>query len=103
MLNKIVSTVHHGLVRPRDGARILHGCASIIGLTLIQELPNTTLVVQGLVKTNDLAKGHGVLVNSFAPFGDVVDASIAPQNRGFGKLHLISVLLFPYSLLRIQS
>lgn len=85
MLNKIVLIVHHGLIRPQDGARILHGCASIVGLTLKKELPeNTILIYQGLVKTNNLSQGHHMLVETFSPFGDIVDASISPQNRGFG-------------------
>ena len=88
MLNKVVFIVHHGLVRPHDGARILHGCASLTGLSLIKELPNTTVAIQGLLKTNDLAQGHNMLVETFAPFGDIIDASIAPQNRGFGMLHI---------------
>jgi len=84
MLNKIVFIVHRGLIRPNDGARILHACASITGLPLLKELPNTTVIVQGLIKSNDLAHGHQLLVEAFSPFGDIVDASIAPQNRGFG-------------------
>lgn len=89
MLNKIVFIVHHGLIRPHDGARILHSCASITGLTLLRELPSTTVVVQGLIKSNDMANGHHFLVRTFEPFGEIVDASIAPHNRGFGKLSVI--------------
>jgi hypothetical protein len=81
--------VHHGLLEPYDCARILHGCASIAGLTLIKELPNTTVVVQGLLKTNDVAHGHHFLVTAFEPFGDIVDASIAPKNRGFGFVRFL--------------
>ena len=84
MLNKIVFIVHRGLIRPNDGARILHACATIVGLPLLKELPNTTVTIQGLIKSNDLAHGHQLLVEAFSPFGDIVDASIAPQNRGFG-------------------
>jgi hypothetical protein len=85
MLNKIVLIVHHGLLTPHDGARILHGCASIVGLSLLKELPNNTVVIQGLITTNELAHGHHLLVSAFEQFGEIVDASIAPQNRGFGK------------------
>ena len=84
MLNKIVFIVHRGLIRPNDGARILHACATIVGLPLLKELPNTTVTIQGLIKSNDLAHGHHLLVEAFSPFGDIVDASIAPENRGFG-------------------
>lgn len=93
MLNKIVQIVHHGLIRPHDGARILHGCASIADLPLKKELPNTIVAIHGLIKTNDLANGHHLLVEAFEPFGDIVDASIAPQNRGFGKLLLLAMRL----------
>ena len=85
MLNKIVLIVHHGLLTPHDGARILHGCASIVGLSLLKELPNNTVVIQGLIPTDELAHGHHLLVSAFEQFGEIVDASIAPQNRGFGK------------------
>jgi hypothetical protein len=88
-LNKVILLVHHGLLEPHDCARILHGCASIAGLTLIKELPNTTVVVQGLLKTNDVAHGHHFLVTAFEPFGDIVDASIAPKNRGFGFVRFL--------------
>ncbi|KAL3785906.1 hypothetical protein HJC23_008101 [Cyclotella cryptica] len=84
MLNKIVQIVHHGLIRPNDGARLLHGCASILHMQLIRELPSTTIVIRGLRKTNDLAQGHHFLVDSFGVYGDIVDASISPKNRGFG-------------------
>ncbi len=85
MINKIVLIVHHGLLTPHDGARILHGCASIVGLTLLKELPNTTVVIQGLMSTNEVAHGHHLLVSAFEQFGEIVDASICPQNRGFGQ------------------
>ena len=84
MLNRIVLIVHYGLIRPHDGARLLHACASVLGLKLIKELPNTTVIIKGLRKTNDLAEGHHFLVEVFTPFGDIVDASISPNDRGFG-------------------
>lgn len=85
MLNKIVLIVHHGLLTPHDGARILHGCASIVGLSLVKEVPNNTVVIEGLIITNEVAHGHQLLVGAFEQFGEIVDASIAPQNRSFGK------------------
>jgi len=89
LMKTIVFIVHHGLIRPHDGARILHGCASIIGLSLLEEVPNTTIVVQGLIKSNDLAQGHHLLVSAFESFGDIVDAAIAPCNRGFGFVRFV--------------
>jgi hypothetical protein len=85
MVNRIVQIVHHGLIRPHDGARLLHTCASILDMQLLKAVPCTTVVIRGLRKTNDLAQGHHFLVDSFGAFGDIVDASISPKNRGFGK------------------
>ena len=107
MLNRIVLIVHHGIIRPLDGARMLHGCASILGMDLIQNLPNTTVLIQGLVKSNDLARGHHFLTKGFAPFGDIVDASISPNNRGFGMyeniVHINSFLIFENALTNSNS
>ncbi|KAL9182880.1 hypothetical protein ACHAXT_004159 [Thalassiosira profunda] len=89
LLNKVVFIVHHGLIRPNDGARILHGCACIVGMPLLKEPPNTTIAIYGLVSTNDVAQGHHILVETFAPFGDIVDASVAPQYRGFGFVRFV--------------
>jgi len=90
LMKTIVFIVHHGLIRPHDGARILHGCASIIGLSLLEDVPNTTIAVQGLIKSNDLAQGHHLLVSAFESFGDIVDAAIAPCNRGFGFVRFVN-------------
>ena len=73
VLNKVVLLVHHGLLEPHDCTRILHGCASIVGLTLLKELPNTTVAVQGLLKTNNLVQGHHLLVTTFEQFGEIAD------------------------------
>ncbi|EED93799.1 predicted protein [Thalassiosira pseudonana CCMP1335] len=89
MLYKIVLIVHHGLIRPNDGARLLQGCASVLGLHLLKEPPKTTLIIRGLRKTNDLAQGHHFLLKEFAPYGDVVDASICPKNKGFGFVRFV--------------
>ena len=47
------------------------------------------MAVQGLLKTNDVAQGHHLLVTAFEPFGEIVDASIAPKNRGFGFVRFL--------------
>ena len=85
MLNRIVQIVHRGLIRPQDGARLIHGCASILDMRLLRELPNTIVVIRGLRKTNDLAQGHHFLVKSLGMYGDIIDASISPKNKGFGE------------------
>ena len=83
LVDKRNSTRAPRLLEPHDCARILHGCASIVRLTLLKGLPNTIAAVQVLLKTNDIAQGHHLLVTAFEPFGEIVDASIAPKNRGF--------------------
>lgn len=85
MLNRIVQIVHRGLIRPHDGARLLHGCASILDMQLLREIPKTIVAIRGLRKTNDLAQGHDFLVKSLSTYGEIIDASISPKNKGFGK------------------
>ena len=85
MLNRIVQIVHRGLIRPHDGARLLHGCASILDMQLLREIPKTIVAIRGLRKTNDLAQGHDFLVKSLNTYGEIIDASISPKNKGFGK------------------
>ena len=85
MLNRIVQIVYWGLIRPHDGARLLHGCASILDMQLLREIPKTIVAIRGLRKTNDLAQGHDFLVKSLNTYGEIIDASISPKNKGFGK------------------
>lgn len=89
MLNRIVQIVHRGLIRPQDGARLIHGCAAILDMRLLRELPSTTVVIRGLRKTNNLAQGHHFLVQSLGIYGDIIDASISPKNKGFGFVRFV--------------
>mmetsp|Transcript_18139 Transcript_18139/g.32851 ORF Transcript_18139/g.32851 Transcript_18139/m.32851 type:complete len:1071 (-) Transcript_18139:185-3397(-) len=84
ILNRIVITVMFGMTSPLQGAQIVHGCAAILGLDLLKQLPVTTLVITGMRKTNDLAQGHNFIVKAFKTFGTIEEAAIAPNNRGFG-------------------
>jgi len=59
-------------------------------MRLLRDLPNTNVLVNGLRKTNDLSQGHHFLAEKFAVFGDIEDASIAPNNRGFGFVRFVS-------------
>jgi hypothetical protein len=63
------------------------GCATIIGLRLLQEMPPLTLIIQGMRKTNDLALGMRYIKKAFKPFGPIEAAATAQSNRGFGKSH----------------
>jgi len=75
------------MMPPLQGASLVYNIATILGLDLLQELPQKTLIVTGMRKTNDLIRGHDFLVTAFTPFGDIEEAAIAPSNRGFGKSH----------------
>jgi hypothetical protein len=88
ILNRIVITVMFGMTSPLQGAQIVHGCAAILGLDLLKQLPVTTLVITGMRKTNDLAQGHNFIVKAFKTFGTIEEAAIAPNNRGFGKSNI---------------
>ena len=85
----LVTTVIIGMMPPLQGASLVYNIATILGLDLLQELPQKTLIVTGMRKTNDLIRGHDFLVTAFTPFGDIEEAAIAPSNRGFGKSSLL--------------
>ena len=72
------------MTSPLQGAHLAHACTTILGLDLLKELPQTTLVITGMRKTNDLAQGHNFILKAFKPFGKIEEAAIAPNNRGFG-------------------
>lgn len=84
ILNKIVISVMFGMTSPIQGATTVHASATILGLDLLQQLPQTTLVITGMRKTNDLSQGHNFIVKAFKIFGKIEEAAIAPNNRGFG-------------------
>lgn len=86
-------TVMFGMTSPLTGANLVHACATILGLDLMEELPQKTLVITGMRKTNDLAQGHNFIVKAFKPFGKIEEAAIAPNNRGFGTYSLLLELL----------
>lgn len=81
---------------PVQAARLAHGCAAILGLELIKELPQTILVIQGMRKMSELDQGKKVIIDAFKPFGDIEDAAIVPS-RGFGE-NLLFIHLHVFSL-----
>lgn len=85
LLNRIVNLVFYGLIPPLQGSQIVHGCATIIGLPLLHTLPETTIIIQGMLKTNNLSLGLKCINTAFKPFGDIESAAIAPNNHGFGE------------------
>ena len=74
------------MISPLQAANLVYGCANILGMDLLQELPQRTLIITGMRKTNDLKRGHDFIIRAFKPFGKIEEAAIAPSNRGFGKL-----------------
>mmetsp|Transcript_29636 Transcript_29636/g.62320 ORF Transcript_29636/g.62320 Transcript_29636/m.62320 type:complete len:842 (-) Transcript_29636:136-2661(-) len=83
VLNRVVLSVLFQISNPVQAARLAHGCAAILGLELIKELPQTVLVIQGMRKLSELDQGKKVIIDAFTPFGDIEDAAIVPS-RGFG-------------------
>lgn len=82
LLNRIVSLVFYASFPPLQASQIVHECATIIGLPLEQPLPQTTIIIQGMLKTNDLATGQKCITRAFKPFGVIQAAAIAPNNHG---------------------
>jgi hypothetical protein len=93
LLNGIVNLVFYNKIPALQGAQIVHGCASIIGLPLLRTLPQTTIIIQGMLKTNNLALGQKCIKKAFKPFGEIDSAAIAPNNHGFGKKHWFKLLV----------
>eukprot|EP00804_Cyclotella_cryptica_P030467 CCRYP_008532-RB/>CCRYP_008532-RB protein AED:0.07 eAED:0.07 QI:129/1/1/1/0.83/0.71/7/454/716 len=89
LLNKIVAYVFYGSIPPLQGSQIVHGCAKIIGLPRSRDLPQTTLIIQGMLKTNDLVLGQQCIRNAFNHFGAIEAAAIAPNNHGFGFVRFV--------------
>lgn len=75
------------MISPQQASQLVHACATILGLELLQEIPEKTLIITGMRKTNDVAQGHSFIVKAFKPFGKIEEAAIAPNNRGFGKFY----------------
>lgn len=85
MLNKMVSSVRHGVLGPDDASRAIHECASLLSLQLASDLPVTTVIITGMRK-NVTAQD---IVEAFREFGEIDDAAVASNRRGFGKLLLV--------------
>lgn len=81
MLNKMVSSVRHGVLGPDDASRAIHECATLLNLQLATDLPVSTVVVTGMRKTVTKAD----VVEAFREFGEIDDAAVASNQRGFGK------------------
>jgi hypothetical protein len=96
-LNKMVSSVRHGIIAPEEASRTIHGCAAMLGLQLAEDIPETTLIVTGMRKMVE----RGDVIEAFLEFGEIENAAVAPNARGFGKFpvdsHLFTVAFCKYS------
>jgi len=79
-LNEMVFKVRRGAISPEHASRTIHGCGAMLGLQLEENLPGTTLIVTGIRKK---AKKEDV-VEAFKEFGDIENAAMATNSRGFG-------------------
>ena len=80
-LNKMVASVRHGVLGPDDASRSIHECAALLGLQLATEIPVTTLIISGMRKTVTAED----LIDAFREFGEIMEAAVASNQRGFGK------------------
>lgn len=82
ILNKMVTSVRHGVIVAEDASRTIHEAAAILGLQLADELPVTTVIVSGMRKTTTAYEMEKVMHE----FGDIDIAAVASGKRGFGIL-----------------
>jgi hypothetical protein len=96
-LNKMVSSVRHGIIAPEEASRTIHGCAAMLGLQLAEDIPETTLIVTGMRKMVE----RGDVIEAFLEFGEIENAAVAPNARGFGKFptdsHLFTFVFCKHS------
>ena len=81
MLNKMVSSVRHGVLGPDDASRAIHECAALLELQLASDLPVNTVIISGMRKTVTAAN----VMEAFREFGEIDDAAVASNQRGIGK------------------
>jgi len=85
-LNKMVSSVRHGVMGPDLASQTIHECAALLGLQLASDLDEVSIIVTGMrktVTTRDLVAG-------FSEFGEIDDAAVSSNSRGFGLIRFES-------------
>mmetsp|Transcript_24078 Transcript_24078/g.32013 ORF Transcript_24078/g.32013 Transcript_24078/m.32013 type:complete len:1012 (+) Transcript_24078:2-3037(+) len=85
-LNRMVASVRYGIIQPEDASRTIHGCAAMLGLQLAEDIPETALIVTGMRKMVKRAD----MIGSFKEFGEIEDAAVSPNARGFGLVRFKS-------------
>jgi hypothetical protein len=89
ILGKMVTSVRRELLAPDDASRTIHECAALLGLQLSSDIPETTLIVSGM-RQRALRRD---LLEAFEKFGEIEDAAVSSNSRGFGKcIDLIKAL-----------
>ena len=91
-LNKMVASVRHGIISPEDASRTIHECAAMLRLELAEKIPETALIITGMRK----AVKADEVIDAFKEFGEIEDAAVSPNARGFGLVRFVS----PKSVLR---
>lgn len=85
VVDRIALYVRFGVFDPIKGARLVQDCAVILGLQLLKEFSMTTLLILGMRKSTLLEQGRKDILDAFNSFGEIDDAAISPNKRGFGK------------------
>jgi hypothetical protein len=80
ILNKMVTSVRHGVIVAEDASRTIHESAAILGLQLAEELPMTTVIISGMRKMTTAED----MQRALHEFGDIDEAAVASGKRGFG-------------------
>lgn len=90
----MVVRVRQGVLGPDDASRIIHECAALLGLQLATQIPDTTMIVNGMRKTVSAED----MKDTFGKFGQISEAAVAPDRRDFGKC-----TFFDFFALKIQD
>ena len=77
----MVASVRHGVLGPEEASRSIHECAALLGLQLATEIPGTTLIITGMRKTVTAED----MIDAFSEFGEISEAAVASNQRGFGE------------------
>ncbi len=93
ILGKMVTSVRRELLAPDDASRTIHECAALLGLQLSSDIPETTLMVSGM-RQRALRRD---LLEAFEQYGDIDDAAVSSNSRGFGTFFPSKVLPFSNS------
>lgn len=86
LLNRMVATVRYNYIPPEKGSRAIHGAAAMLGLQLAGDLPETAILVSGMRHKAEKKD----LIEAFKVFGEIEDAAVAPNFRGFGLVRFLS-------------